>query len=111
MAKLPSIAFALTLAVVGQVVSWGFAPRAVAIEVGADVAAEALERGEIMPLSEILTILGEEHSGRVLDIRLEDGGRGLQGWIYNVRLLKDDGNILLLRLDAATSSILAVSGE
>ena len=101
----------LTLAVAGAAVASGVVVhRADAREVGADAAAEALERGEIMPLSEILALLKQKYEGRVLDIRLEDGGRGLQGWIYNVRLLKTDGNILLLRLDAATSSILSVSG-
>ncbi len=80
-------------------------------DVDADAAAAALERNEIMAVSEILTKVKERHDGRILDIRLEDGGRGLHGWIYKIRLLKPDGRILLLKMDAATSSVLAVGGE
>ena len=85
----------------------GIQPAATRV-VGSEDAAAALKRGEIMPLIDILAKIKADYEGRMLDVRLEDGGRGLQGWVYAIRLLDKNGNVILLKMDAKTASVLAV---
>ena len=65
----------------------------------------AVQAGEIMPLTELLERLQRSHPGQVLELELEhEGGR----WIYEVRLLQADGQLLKLEFDARTARLLEV---
>ncbi len=63
----------------------------------------AVRAGEVLPLPTVLERLRRSHPGQVLELELErDDGR----WIYEIRLLQDDGQLLELELDAGTAEVL-----
>lgn len=68
-----------------------------------DRARAAVLAGEVMPLPDVLTRLQRSHPGQVLELELErEDGR----WIYEVKLLRSDGQLLRLELDARTAQVL-----
>ena len=68
-------------------------------------ARRALEAGEILPLGEVLARIAREMPGDVLEVELErDDGR----WIYEIKLLRADGALLEVEVDAATAAVLDV---
>ena len=64
----------------------------------------AVQAGEVMPLPALLDKLQRSHPGRVLELELE---REAGTWIYEVRLLQADGQLLKLKLDARTARVLS----
>ncbi len=66
-------------------------------------AREAVVAGQILPLRTVLERLEREQAGQVLEIELEpEGGR----WIYEVKLLQADGQLLRLEVDAGTGEVI-----
>ncbi|WP_026988628.1 PepSY domain-containing protein [Fodinicurvata fenggangensis] len=66
-------------------------------------AREALERGDVLPLTRILEIAEKDTGGRVIEVDLEhDDGR----YLYELELITPDGRLLELELDGATGRIL-----
>ncbi|MCK6425741.1 MAG: PepSY domain-containing protein [Burkholderiaceae bacterium] len=64
----------------------------------------ALRAGEVLPLSTLLERLQRRHPGQVLEVELErDDGR----WIYEVKLLRQDGLLFELALDARSGEVLS----
>ncbi len=63
----------------------------------------AVQAGEVMPLEQVLAHLGKDHPGQVLKIELERED-GL--WTYEVKLLRTDGQLVKLLLDARTAEVL-----
>lgn len=64
----------------------------------------ALRAGEVLPLATLLERLQRSHPGRVLEVELErDDGR----WVYEVKLLRADGQLLKLALDARNGDLLS----
>ena len=60
-----------------------------------DRARQALAAGEILPLQAILDRVGRE--GQIMEVELErHDGR----WIYEIKLLRGDGSLAKLKLDA-----------
>jgi uncharacterized membrane protein YkoI len=68
-----------------------------------DRARAAVQAGEVMPLSALLERLQRSHPGQVLELELE---REDERWIYEVKLLQADGQLLKLELDARTAEVL-----
>lgn len=65
----------------------------------------AVRAGEVLPLPAVLERLQRSHPGQVLELELErEDGR----WIYEVKLLQADGQLLKLDLDARTAQVLSV---
>ncbi len=65
----------------------------------------AVRTGEILPLATLLERLQRTHPGQVLELELErEDGR----WIYEIKLLQADGQLLKLALDARTAQVLEV---
>jgi uncharacterized membrane protein YkoI len=63
----------------------------------------AVQAGEVLPLPELIERLQRTHPGQLLELELErDDGR----WIYEVRVLQADGQLLKLELDARTAQVL-----
>ena len=63
----------------------------------------AVQAGEILPLTVLLERLQRTYPGQVLELELErEDGR----WIYEVRLLQPNGQLLRLELDARTAQVL-----
>lgn len=68
-----------------------------------DRARDAVQAGQVLPLSTLLERLEREHPGQVLEVELErDDGR----WIYEVKLLQSGGRLLRLDLDARSGEVL-----
>lgn len=70
-----------------------------------DRARAAVQAGEVMPLPALLERLQRSHPGQVLELELErEDGR----WVYEVKLLQADGQLLKLELDARTAEVLTL---
>lgn len=70
-----------------------------------DVAREALERGDVLPLRSVLDLIERQYEGQVVEIEFEhDDGR----FIYEVRLLQNDGRVIKLEVDAADGRVLKI---
>ena len=70
-----------------------------------DRARAAVLAGEMLPLPALLERLQRSHPGQVLELELErENGR----WIYEVKLLQSDGQLVKLEVDATTAQVLAV---
>lgn len=68
-----------------------------------DRARAAVQAGEVMPLAALLEGLKRSHPGEVLEVELErEDGR----WVYEIKLLQPDGQLLKLELDARTAQVL-----
>jgi uncharacterized membrane protein YkoI len=72
-----------------------------------DEAREAVERGAIRPLEEILAKLRERFPSEVVKVKLERE-HGL--WVYEFRLLDPRGRLREITVDAATGAV-TESGE
>jgi uncharacterized membrane protein YkoI len=65
----------------------------------------AVEAGQVLPLPTLLERLRRTHPGQVLELELErDDGR----WIYEIKLLQANGQLLKLDVDAATARVLQI---
>ena len=73
-----------------------------------ELAQEAVERGEILPLAQILRQLDAEHPGTVVEVELEYA-EGIR--VYEVELITRDGRLIEVDMDAATGRILKVEEE
>lgn len=73
-----------------------------------EIARQALAAGEILPLRTVLEKIQREHRGEVLEVELErESGR----WIYEVKMLRADGGINKLLIDARNAALLEVKGR
>ena len=68
-----------------------------------EIARDAVERGEILPLTQLLDILQKAHPGRVVEIDLEFRDGRLS---YEVEIVTVDGRLIEVLVDAADGSIL-----
>lgn len=73
-------------------------------------AIEAVKSGEILPLDQILLNIRNQFDGRVLAINLKDNEQGLFGWVYDIRMINSYNEVINLRVDAGTSTVLMVEG-
>lgn len=73
-----------------------------------EIAEDAVKRGEILPLADILSRVAAVQEGRVIEVELEvdDGER-----IYEVELIAPDGRILEVELNARTGEIMSLDEE
>ena len=73
-----------------------------------DRARGALQAGEILPLRTILEWVERDHPGQVMEVELErESGR----WIYEVKLLRADGTLVKLEIDARDARVLNVEDK
>ncbi|MBI1888032.1 MAG: PepSY domain-containing protein [Nitrosomonadales bacterium] len=70
-----------------------------------DRARRALEAGEILPLRTILERVEHDHPGRVMEVDLE---RKDTGWRYEIKLLRGDGALIKLKIDARDGTVLGI---
>lgn len=67
----------------------------------------ALEAGQIRPLSELLAVVERRYRGRVIEADLErDDGQ----WLYEFKILPQNGRVFTIELDAATGELLRSRG-
>lgn len=83
------------------------APAALASEHRSDhdLARQALEQGDVLPLRTVLDQVEHQYGGQVIKIEFEhDDGR----FIYKIRLLQADGRMAKLKVDATDGQVLKV---
>lgn len=73
-----------------------------------DRAKGAVRAGEIQPFPNILGSVQNQFHGRLSDAKLVKQG---DGWIYRVKWLTPDSNVLAITVDARTGRVLGVSGR
>lgn len=73
---------------------------------GRDRARDAVRRGEILPLDQVMNRVQRRYPGRLLDVRLDD-----RRLVYHMRMLTRRGRVLRIAVDARDASILSVSGD
>ncbi|HRL22975.1 MAG TPA: hypothetical protein PLG97_13125 [Alcaligenes sp.] len=76
---------------------------------GHDQAREAVQRGQALPLREVLRRLRPDYAGRVLRVQFEYDTR-FEVWVYDIRMLFDESRLVRLKVDALTAEVLAVRG-
>lgn len=70
-----------------------------------ELARQALERGQVLPLRTVLDKVEREYQGQVLKVEFEeDDGR----FYYEIRLLQKDGRMAKLEVDASDGRVLKV---
>lgn len=70
-----------------------------------DLARQALEQGQVLPLRGVLDKVEREYQGQVLKIEFEhDDGR----FIYEIRLLQDDGRMAKLKVNAVDGQVISM---
>ena len=86
---------------------------ATASGVDQDKVRRAFESGQVVGLPKILSRVRASYQGRVLEIELEqlDLPNRQKPWVYGIRVLTPQGNVLHLELDAQTTRILNVTGR
>lgn len=68
----------------------------------------AVQRGEIMRLSEILPRIEAEFGGRTIETEIEtDNGR----WVYEMEILTADGRLFEVDVDAVTGEVVKTEEE
>lgn len=70
-----------------------------------ELARQALERGQVLPLRTVLDKVEREYQGQVLKVEFEEeDGR----FFYEIRLLQKDGRMAKLEVDATDGRVLKV---
>ena len=77
-----------------------------------DRARHALQQGEVRPIAEILRRVADEVPGEVIEVELErEKWLGKRRWVYEIKLIAQDGRLVEVLVDAATAEILAVEED
>jgi uncharacterized membrane protein YkoI len=76
-----------------------------------EAAEAALARGDARPVHELLQRVGSQFAGNVLKIELEHEDEGEAPWLYEVKILTPQGDVLELAYDAATLELIALEGR
>ena len=70
-----------------------------------ELARQALEQGRVLPLRAVLEKIEHDYQGQALKVEFErDDGR----FIYEIRLLQNDGRMAKLKVDAVDGKVLEV---
>ena len=70
---------------------------------GQDRARDAVNKGEIRPLEDVMTSIQRRYHGRLLDVNLDQSG---PRWVYHLKMLTRNGQVMRLVVDARTGQIL-----
>jgi uncharacterized membrane protein YkoI len=76
-----------------------------------EAAEAALARGDARPVHELLQRVGSKFVGSVLKIELEREDEGDAPWVYEVKLLTPQGDVLELAYNAATLELMWFEGR
>ena len=81
---------------------------------GQDRAREAMQQGEILPLSNIRRRVRDQFGGKIVGVDL--GQASVDGfspgpWIYDIRVLSPEGRVLSIEMDASDGRVLGVRGQ
>lgn len=72
-----------------------------------DRARRALQAGEVLPLRAILERVERDYPGQVVDVELErEREKGVERWIYELKILRTGGALIKLKVDARDGTVL-----
>lgn len=70
-----------------------------------DLARQALEAGEILPLRSVLERIERDYPGEVMEVELErEDGK----WTYEIKMIRRGGGIAKLKLNAKDASLIEI---
>lgn len=70
-----------------------------------DLARQALEAGEILPLRSVLERIERDYPGEVMEVELErEDGK----WAYEIKMIRRGGGIAKLKLNAKDASLIEI---
>lgn len=96
----PIVAFALALGLLGA-----GGPLHAGERSDHELARQALQQGQVLPLRQVLDQVERAYQGQVLKIEFEhEDGR----YIYEIRLLQKDGRVAKLKVDAVDGRVLQI---
>jgi len=72
------------------------------------IARELLKAGEIVSLEALLEEVKSSYPGHILKIKLDDDDDAETGWVYETKILRDDGVVVEIEYDAKSLKILEV---
>lgn len=72
-----------------------------------DRARAALQRGEVLPLRDIIDKAEQAFPGKMLEVELEDEDGRI---VYDIEILSPDGRLIELLYDARTGTLLSAKG-
>jgi uncharacterized membrane protein YkoI len=87
------------------------APLAQAWADDEEAAEAALASGDARPVHELLQRVRSKFAGSVLKVELEHEDEGDAPWVYEVKLLTPEGDVLELAYDAATLELIGLEGR
>lgn len=76
---------------------------------GHEAARQALLRKEVLPLTRILAIAAQRAPGEVIEVELEEAGKGRLK--YDLKILAKNGRVRELELDAKTGATLKLEDD
>ena len=76
-----------------------------------EAAEAALARGDARPVQDLLQRVRSKFAGSVLKIELEHEDECGVPWVYEVKLLTPQGDVLELAYDAATLELIGLEGR
>jgi uncharacterized membrane protein YkoI len=73
-----------------------------------EAARQLARKGAILPLAEIVAVVGKRVPGDVLEVELEreDGA-----YVYELKILMPNGKVMEVEADAATGKVLSIEGD
>lgn len=95
------LAFALGLALLFPAVD-GAAARSRDRDRDQDIARQALQRGEVLPIARILELVAQHQRGDVIEVQLDERRGRLE---YQVKVLAPSGRVVEIALDARTGTL------
>lgn len=66
---------------------------------------------DFLPLGDLLTIIGKDHPGTVLEAQLEEEDDATSGWVYEIEVLTSPEQITEIEIDAVNGQIIDVDTE
>lgn len=73
-----------------------------------DLARQALQAGQILPLRSILELVEKRYPGQVLEVEFEhDDG----AFVYEIKVLQAEGRLVKLKLDARNGDLLSARNK
>ncbi|WP_339863639.1 hypothetical protein [Paremcibacter congregatus] len=76
-----------------------------------DRARDALQSGRIVSLSVIRSKIRQSFPGKIIDVRLLEPKKKSRPYLYMVKVLRKDGKLLMVKVNAATAEIVGVKGN
>jgi uncharacterized membrane protein YkoI len=70
----------------------------------------AVARGEVRPLSDLLEALKGPFPGKVVEVEIDEEDDVPGGFVYEFKILQENGRLLEIELEAATGAVIEVDG-